>query len=493
MKRLTVISRNKLNEILVFLTLIVSFAYVLPRWADPNQNSRLDMVIAVVEDHTFQIDKYVSNTVDYAKVGDHYYSDKAPGAAFLGIPVYFVAHTFLKLPFIDRLVESLGNNPAFQATLNPQGTGIFAQKVRFAMAQVILSFLLSAIPTAVIGILIYRLLALWKVDTGTRLFLVYAYALLTPAFAYANAFYGHQLNAALLFGAFYLIYSREKFTKPVLLGIGILLAYSFITEYPTLLISGILFLYLIYKLSRTEGLKGLPWLVIGGVSVLVPWMVYNNALFGGPLNLGYSHSELWTEQHHTGFMSLTMPRWETFWGITFGQFRGLFFYSPLLLLGIPGIFLWAKSQRYRVELIVAILVACSMLLFNASSIMWWGGFAVGPRYLLPMLPFWMLSLAFAFQSWKRKPVFMVASVALSLWSFIAVWGLTLAGQHFPDDAILNPLKDYALPAWQAGDIARNFGTLAGIPGQLSVIPLLIVILIGFGLHLYFNPKEPERR
>jgi hypothetical protein len=87
-KRRTIVEKfaKKRIELLLFLLLIGVYAYTFPRWADPNQNSRLNMVVAVVEDGTFRIDPYVSNTVDYAKVGDHYYSDKAPGAAFLGIP-----------------------------------------------------------------------------------------------------------------------------------------------------------------------------------------------------------------------------------------------------------------------------------------------------------------------------------------------------------------------------------------------------------------------
>jgi hypothetical protein len=40
----------------LFLLLLGCYTYTLPRWADPNQNSRLDMVIAVVEDGTFRID-----------------------------------------------------------------------------------------------------------------------------------------------------------------------------------------------------------------------------------------------------------------------------------------------------------------------------------------------------------------------------------------------------------------------------------------------------
>ena len=58
-----------LNEITIIILLLACYGYFFPRWADPNQNSRLDMIVAVVDDGTLMIDKYVANTVDYAKVG----------------------------------------------------------------------------------------------------------------------------------------------------------------------------------------------------------------------------------------------------------------------------------------------------------------------------------------------------------------------------------------------------------------------------------------
>ena len=63
-------------------------------------------------------------------------------------------------------------------------------------------------------------------------------------------------------------------------------------------------------------------------------MAYNTYIFGGPLTLGYSYSELWVDEHNTGFMSLTLPHWASSWGITFSGFRGLFYISPVLLLAL---------------------------------------------------------------------------------------------------------------------------------------------------------------
>ena len=146
------LSQDALTEIFLFSVLFISYVYVFPRWADPNQNSRLDMVVAVVDDGTFQIDRYVSNTVDYAHVGEHYYSDKAPGAAFLGIPVYWGVRLILDLPWVSNITENLANNQAFKATLNPEGTGVFEEKVRFAIAQVAITLVTAALPTAMLGV-----------------------------------------------------------------------------------------------------------------------------------------------------------------------------------------------------------------------------------------------------------------------------------------------------------------------------------------------------
>jgi hypothetical protein len=117
-----------------------------------------------------------------------------------------------------------------------------------------------------------------------------------------------------------------------------------------------------------------------------------------------------------------------------------------------------------------------MFVFNASSAMWWGGFAIGPRYLLPGLPFMTLALVFYLRQVRRIGS-IALTVALYVWSFIAVWGLTLAEQAFPSDAIRDPLLQYALPNWQAGNIARNLGTLLGFKGLAGLLLLAVATAV----------------
>jgi hypothetical protein len=474
----------------VFFVLLVCYIYAFPRWADPNQNSRLDMVVAVVDDGTFRIDDYVENTVDYAKIGEHYYSDKAPGVAFLGIPVYAALRGFLQLPVMDGVMDRLANSEAFKATLREGGTGLLEHKVRFAIAQVALTITASALPTAFMGVLMYRLLARFTSLPWPRVAVVLGYGLLTPAFAYAGAFYGHQLSAACLFAAFYLLFrDTERLSTLALLTVGFLLGYSVITEYPSVLVMGVIFVYTFIRLTDR---RRIGWVVLTGASIAIGWMVYNTAVFGSPLELGYSHSELWIEQHHTGFMSLTMPRWEAIWGITFSAFRGLFLYSPALLLAVPGFVLWYRSGKHRLEFWVALTSVLAMLLFNSSSIMWWGGFAVGPRYLLPMLPLAALQSVFVLRKWGDRVWLRALGIGLGAWSLIATWGLTLAGQAFPPDTLRNPLVEYAWPNWQVGNVARNLGMFLDLEGATSLLPLLVIVVALLVVLWLFSHRESSK-
>ncbi len=471
---------DRITQIALFIILLVCFSYTFPRWEDPNQNSHIDMIIAVVDNGTFQIDQYVQNTVDFAKVGNHYYSDKAPGMSFLGMPVYAGLRYFLNLPVVDRLMNRLANNAAFVATLRQNGSGILKDKVRFAIAQVVLTFVLAALPSALLGLLLFRLLRRFTLNTVICAGLVLAYGLLTPAFAYADSFYSHQLSALLLFSAFYIVFTRQKqLGAGALLVVGLLLGYSVFSEYPSIILAGILFLYTFYKLFRQGDWRKIGWVMLPGGLIALGLMAYNNAIFGGPFKLGYAFSEDWTVQHHTGFMSLTYPHLEAVWGITFGVFRGLFVISPWLLLFVPGLIIWWRSKEYRAEFWVALTGMLGFFWFNVSSVMWWGGFAIGPRYLLPMLPFMVLPVVFVFRSWGEKTWLKAASVVLFTWSFIATWGLTLAEQAFPSDTIGNPLLQFALPNWLVGNIARNAGTILGIHGVWSLAPLFFIGILIF--------------
>ena len=70
----------------LFVLLFVSFAYFYQAggW---NQNSRFDLVRAITNEHTLNIDPFSHSTGDKAFFEGHYYSDKAPGLALTAVPL----------------------------------------------------------------------------------------------------------------------------------------------------------------------------------------------------------------------------------------------------------------------------------------------------------------------------------------------------------------------------------------------------------------------
>src|SRR6202040_406259 len=71
---------------ILFVLLFASFAYFYQAggW---NQNSRFDLVRAITNEHTLNIDPFKFSTGDIAFFEGHYYSDKAPGLALTAAPL----------------------------------------------------------------------------------------------------------------------------------------------------------------------------------------------------------------------------------------------------------------------------------------------------------------------------------------------------------------------------------------------------------------------
>ncbi len=451
--------------------LLVCYTYFFPRYADWNQNSRLDLILAIVDEGRLEIDTYAHNTGDYAEFNGHRYSDKAPGPALLGVPVYIATRWALTAPLVDPLIDRLAQSSALRGTLRDGEAP--RDKVEFALAQMALTWVVVALPSVLLGIALYRLLGEIVASVPARLLLTTSYALATSAFPYSGNFYSHQLSAAMLFVSFALLWRGRAAGPARLWLVGMMLGLALISEYSTALIVGALVAYAAYFRVRL-----IP-LLAGITPPLAVMAVHNYAIFRSPLPVGYAHSALWQAEHSTGFFSLTYPRLDALWGITFSPFRGLFFVSPILLLSAIGFVVWARERRFRSELLVCGWSVVSFFAFNSASAMWSGGFGVGPRYLVPMLPFMVLPLAFAWKRWGERRLFRRFFALLLAWSLVVVWAESIATQSFPTYDPM-PLWNLSLPALLAGDVARSWGTLLGLHGLASLLPLVTIVLLILG-------------
>jgi hypothetical protein len=426
--------------------------------------------MAIVDTGGISINDYHENTGDKLYVDGYYYSDKAPGLSFAGAPIYGVIRLVLSTPPVELALGKLSGGSALEGTLNPEGSGVNQQKVIFALVQYILTVTLICLPSAFLGVVLYSFMGWFTSEVGARLFLVFAYGLGTVAFPYSTVFYSHQLAAILTFLAFFLVFRIRWQQAPMwhLWLAGALLGFALISEYPTGVIAVVIGLYALlgtrnWKAAFPLGLAALPFILL--------WMFYNYARFGDPLELGYKYHATFTQHAQAGFAGLAGFRWDSFWDITFSNDKGLFFRSPFLLLVIPALVKMWRDRRYSLEALATAAILIGYLWYSASFYDWGGGHTAGPRYLVAMLPFMVFPLATLVEipAW-RWTIFGLASISIILVGMEAV-----AGQHFPYQELNNPWLEYTWPSWREGDIARNLGTIIGLSGWYSLLPLIAII------------------
>ena len=476
-------------EILLFLLFLISYSYFFPRWAEWNQNSRLDLTMAIVDQGTFRIDDYYENTGDYALFEGHYYTEKSIGPSLVAIPFYAAFKGVAATPLWSRFVDLARSSEAFSATLQEGGTGLLADKIYFSAALYVVTFFTVSIPAALLNVLFYRFLRYFSPHQGWRLFLVLVFGLGTNWFTYSGLFYHHPQSTIALFISFMLLFKmrRGEVGWKWLWAVGLLWSYSLISEYSTVLIVAALF---VYTLVFMPDKRRIALLVAGGAPLVLLFFAYNYACFETPLPVGYLYDPNYTELHHTGLVTVTYPKPDILWEITFGQYRGLFFVSPFLLLAVPGFFYFWQEREHRAEFWVCLVSVVSFFLINSASVVWWGGYAVGPRYIIPMLPFLTLSIIFFLNrkgdaAWAKGVAYL-----LTIFSVLIVWIETISGQSLPDFTP-NPLFGYSLPRFIAGDIARNLGMVLGLSRWSSLIPLGVMMAVIIFLLVRFVSAPAE--
>ena len=186
-------SDDKKRAWIVFAILFVSFAWFY-QGAGPNQNSRFDLVRAIVDRRTFVIDAYAQNTIDKAEANGHAYSDKAPGLAFASVPVYFVVRI-------------------------AQGFAIPTRDSARAALYVITIVVVGG-ASAAGGAFAYLLMRRLGIRAGPAIVAVVAFALGSNFFAYATLYVGHAFVAALVLVAFALVRAKGRLALAGLLADG---------------------------------------------------------------------------------------------------------------------------------------------------------------------------------------------------------------------------------------------------------------------------------
>ncbi len=287
----------------------------------------------------------------------------------LRYPIYTHAQAVLQLPLylVGRLVGGAPTNLASLAI------------IRFFVA------LLDPIVLALTGWLLALFGRQWGFPTRLSIGLGVLYPLGTMAFAYLQSNYTDPVLGFFLLLAAYSAYcvkdaASTRAQRRWLLLTGLALGAALYLRERTLIVIP---LYLGYLLLTRRAVTWRNWVVVllplGIAGLLIA--LWNIARFGNPVAVSYVN---WVGD--TGFNA---PLLLGLFGLLISPGKGLFIYNPIMWLGPVGLI--AMFRRRRAEALLFTLISLSTIGFYAIYNFWTGGWNWGPRYLLVLVPLWLLA------------------------------------------------------------------------------------------------------
>lgn len=401
--------RDTRTGVVLFASLVVTFAFFFGG-SGFNQNAHLAQARAIVEERTIAIDHYLGSTADLSHHGARTYPNKPPGLSFL-----------TALPYA-----------ALYASAGTPGT-VFELTLYLYLCTVIV----CGASGAGIALLLFHSSRTLGASRRRALTVALVAAVGTPLFAYSTMLFLHVPSAFLLLfgvaGAAGLVRLPDAVAGAAL---GLATCVNYLS------IFGVLAGLLLILARREERGPSLLRYAAGGVPFALLLALYQWFAFGSPFrsSIALENPAFLTPGAFMGIVS--GPRLDALWGLTFSPYRGLFYMSPVLLLTVFGAIAAMRRYETRVLLVTIVLTFAGFMLFNISFNGWHGGYAIGPRYILPAIPLLALLLAIGRIPRALFAVLGVLSIALNF--------AVTAVDPQPPDQLKDPLGSYILPALATG-------------------------------------------
>ncbi|MEM4248384.1 MAG: hypothetical protein QXH80_03875, partial [Candidatus Nanoarchaeia archaeon] len=230
--------------------------------------------------------------------------------------------------------------------------------------------------------------------------------------------------------------------------------------------------------------------LIGAFLPVFLMATYNYACFGNILKSGYSHlieGTAFQKEMSKGFFGISYPSFEAIWQTSFGLKRGIFILSPFLILLIPAFYFHIqKLKKVKLKnadfgIFCCWLIIIVYFIFNASYHFWDGGAAIGPRHLIPGLPFAVFLCASLDKKWFWLVLF------LSIISI--VFGFVVATTD-PQTSALYPLWQESWPMFLSNKISLTPFHFIGFSSPTSLLLYLIppLLIISTAILFCYNDK-----
>ncbi|MBL8148849.1 MAG: phospholipid carrier-dependent glycosyltransferase [Blastocatellia bacterium] len=228
---------------------------------------------------------------------------------------------------------------------------------------------------------------------ATALAAVFGFA--TMAWHYSGTFMSEPLATLLVLLSFYSLvkvdrsFQQSSISHKSLLISGLSLGLAVATHSTALAFAPFFGLYALYCCWQSRKSKEL----VAGVVVWSASLVlilglfgyYNYYRFGSFFQMGHSL----TVYNQVNFAQpFSTAFWSSLYQLLFGYGKGLFLFSPVVILGLVT---WHRFHKFAPFLSILLMATVfARIIFISCFEMWHAGFCLGPRYLLMIVPFLIL-------------------------------------------------------------------------------------------------------
>jgi len=238
--------------------------------------------------------------------------------------------------------------------------------------------LLNVFVTALTAVTIFNLLRRAQYTATVACAVALCFGLATTAWPYARYFLREPLTGLLIaVAAWRLVVWRQSGRLWPLAGCCVTIACATAVKVSAAIVAPVFVVVMAFSASSR---RARLWILPGAAGVLLAGAGLFLWRYGGQLPLagytvGYSLSDFVARSY----------------GQLFSPAKGIAFFSPVLLIALPGwLDLW-RRQRALVLLSLGALLAT--LYAYGNNPVWYGGWTWGPRFIIPLLPLLVLPLA----------------------------------------------------------------------------------------------------
>lgn len=391
------------------------------------------------------IEECSSGDIGYVASRGEFHPNKPPGTTFLAVPAYWLIYHFEKW-------RGLNPDDWWTLTVNSWLTSAFSVGLVAAFGCVVF-FRLA------------REMAGGKALPAILATLAFAFG--TTFFPFGTLLFDHDLTAIFLLMSFSCLWRVRGMERPTpwrVLAAGLCAGVAVVTNYVAFGAGVILGIYaLLGTCSSREKVawnwRAAVWYILGVIPPAIALCAYDLANFGSPFKFANDFQNPLFADTHAVLGMFYAPNPYVAGLLTVSPYRGIFFLAPVTIMSIYGLIVWLREKTLVAEARLCLAIFGFFFLVNVCFNGYHGGFAAGPRYLVPGLAFLGLPLVVAFMRWR----WLTAALALIsitqqtlLTATDAQNSLAVGGHarvddaHRKDDFFCQIVGEYAWPLFAYG-------------------------------------------